>query len=193
MEEKKYILSELDELSPLLKEMKAKEKNIGPDKAYFDDLQARVMSHIVLDKAATSSQFNEVPKDYFEKLPNIVLDKVNGQEAKQVKLVSYRKWIGIAASLIILIIALPFVFKNIGQVDTQMADNTKVNISESISKDLTEEDIDYLIHRYGSEEDMEMIKSADIDKAELSIEAINAEDIDVNLTDEDLEYLNSIM
>ncbi len=193
MEEKKYLLDELDELSPMLKAMKAKEKNSGPDPSYFDNLQEKVISQIKLDIASKPETLSDVPSEYFEKLPDFVLAKVNKNEAKQVTFAQYRKWIGLAASLIVVLIALPFVTRQLKPTESPLASNTKVAISESIANDLTDEDIDYIIHRYGSDEDLDMIKTMDVDKSALSIESINTDDVDVNLTEEDLQYLNSIM
>ncbi len=193
MEEKNYILNELDELSPLLKEMKSNQGNIGPDKVYFDDLQDHVLSHIKLDNASNNEAKGDLPKDYFDQLPEVVLSKINGQEARQARIMPYKNWLGIAASLVVILIALPFVFKSLTQNDAPLADNSKVNIGVSIAADLSQEDIEYIIHRYGSEEDLEILQAADINKSELNIESIDASDVDVNLTEEDIDYLNSIM
>jgi hypothetical protein len=193
MEEKKYILSELDKLSPMLKAMKTKDTNTDPGQSYFDDLQDRVMSHVNLDNASKLEKKGDVPKDYFEILPDVILSKINEAKAKRVSFVLFQKWPAIAASLLIVLMALPFVTRHLGNLPDYMANNTKVNVSESISNDLTDEDIDYIIHKYGSEEDLDLIKSIEVDKSALSIESLDADEVDVNLTEEDLEYLNSIM
>ncbi len=194
MEEKIHILKELEAISPTLKSSKEQDIIIGPNKDYFDKMQDQVMAQIKLGIYENRVSMDDVPENYFENLPNVVLSKVNNNEGKIVKLFPYKKWIGIAASLIFVTVAITFLIQNNNSGKEQLANAIEDRKTKEELQNFSNEDLNYIINNYSSEEDFEILKTTDLNKNELHIETMpEANPSELIISDEDLEYLNEIM
>jgi hypothetical protein len=192
MKEKNNILEELDELSSLLKEIKSKEKNNLPGQAYFNDLQNKVIQEISLEQYKDKRLTNDIPDGYFTKLPTVVFEKLHQNETKTARLKPSYKWLGMAAAVIFIFVAVPFIsmiFRSSSQ-KIMASNETNKRVSEW-TKTLNEEDMNYIIDNFNSEEDLETIKGLEIPESDIKTTS-TSDQFDI-LTDEEVEYLNELM
>jgi hypothetical protein len=192
MKEKNNILEELDGLSSLLKEIKSKEKNNLPGQVYFNDLQNKVIQEISLEQYKDKRLTNDVPDGYFTKLPAVVFEKLNQNKTKTTRLKPLYKWLGMAAAVIFVLVAVPFIsmiFRSSSQ-KIMASNETNKRVSEW-TKTLNEEDMNYIIDNFNSEEVLETIKDLEIPESDIKTTS-TSDQFDI-LTNEEVEYLNELM
>lgn len=227
---KEDIYNELQELSPILADLKASKRyNDVPDQ-YFEELEAHVLSELNLNTLiGKKSSYLDIPENYFESLSdrtmsginiekwssidktyddipenyfNVLSENVMAQVSvkKQPKVVSFYqryKWLAAAAMFIGVVFT-------ISKLDIVGSDNgsslAATNLEKSYNEmlnEISEEDASLLIEQFSTEEDIQFIKSHD-GMSELNLNSdlntsIDGEDLDLELTEEDLEFLKTMM
>ncbi|MBK8701561.1 MAG: hypothetical protein IPN29_19240 [Saprospiraceae bacterium] len=188
-------MDDSDYVSETLAGLMKKIRNEPLPSGYFQDVETKVMSRIQLEKFKGEPS-DEVPLDYFDNLPDRVMERVGqSSRAGQVLLMSRLRWFAIAASFVLVIFA-------VGKWNPSKNDVPKLArnfeaLNDGFANDLTSEDMEYLIGQFNSEEDLHLLKSMEqLDHNALpEIKASTSEEelFQDILTDEDIEYLNEIM
>ncbi len=155
------ILKEINEMAPVLAD-KLKESKAIPTDAYFETMQDSIFA-----KLEDQDKEEEILKDYFEHLPNQVLE--------QVKPRSFRlniRYISSIAAILVLVVSAVWVMQN-----TISASSVEAGFVENLSED----EALYLMSELASVEDL-----VDINEDENLWESSSSEVLD----EEWLEYLD---
>lgn len=166
---------------------------------YFESLTERAMGEISIERNLfLNKTFNDIPENYFDALSENVMAQVSVKKQPKVVLFYQRyKWLAAAAmfiGIVFTISKLDIIGHDNGS--TLAATNVEKSYDEMLNE-MTEEDATLLIKQFSTEEDLQFIKSHD-GMNELNLNSdlnttIDGEDLDLELTEEDLEFLKTMM
>jgi hypothetical protein len=189
-------MEEQEKLSRELESLKKVGRHTPPPEGYFDTLADEVMAQIRLDQVVTGHKADVIPPDYFEQLPEMVLEKVHAATpGGRMVIMRNLRWMAAAAVLVLVaVVMLKYVMPTNQDNEAKAA---YVALSNDFSQDLTSDEIDHLIQSYNSEEDLWLLQQLEpVDHSELpEINGLESDEplLQDILTDEEIEYLNEIM
>ena len=168
-------------------------------KNYFESLTERSMGEISIERSeGINKTYDDIPNNYFDALSENVMAQVGVK--KQAKVVSFYqryKWLAAAA----MFLGIVFTISKLDIIDSDNESalaNSKMEKSyDEMLNEISEEDASLLIEQFSTEEDIQFIKSHD-GMSELNLNSdlntsIDGEDLDLELTEEDLEFLKTMM
>lgn len=165
---------------------------------YFEGMQDKVMAEInVMARTKSQIEDNDLPSGYFEGLADRVMARVN-EKPKSGKLFSLVRYQWAVAATLLLLVGYGIVRYGLNEQSQQIMAKNQVNKSyDALLNEISDEDASLLIEHFSTEEDLQFLKNhQDVKDLPLNADLPNVmsdEELDLELTEEDLEYLKTIM
>ncbi|MEM9544770.1 MAG: hypothetical protein AAGA77_02290 [Bacteroidota bacterium] len=175
------IHNEIADIAPTLASLEKKNPFRVPE-GYFDALEHKILD--ALDKKPVLEK--TIPEGYFDNLTDIVLDRIKEEEKPKVMPLYQRKWLSIAASLLIILGAGYLITIQSGTATSGAEFALEIDLEEALDY-LEENDNLYLSDLIGLDLDEEDFSIGDSELSEFEDEEF--EDFLEELDPEDLEDL----